>query len=301
MTMGIEGNSAAPSGDAITESAIEAKADEPANDAAKIETPKMEAPQIDRFRIDAPPIQTVRVELPIVEAPKLADVTPAAEPDAPPANGTQPASSVAEPAAAAHDSKRSYRFAVLAASVAGAAAIGALCGALSAAALMRPADVTAAIPVGEETLQSGLTQLRTDLAALRTSIETATKSTNGQFAKIAERFDRIDRAQADPASRIAKAVEMLERLVGRDTTGSVTASKSANAAMPGQASQAPVIEGWVVREVYRGTAIVQGRGFGPIEVEAGDTIPGVGRVEAIRKQDSRWIVVTSRGIITSPR
>jgi len=296
--MGIEGNWA-PSGDVASQSAIEAKAGKPANDVAKIKTPK-----IDAFNSEVHPIETVQVELPIVEAPKLADVKPAGEPDASSADRAQPpASSIAEPAAAGAASKRSYRFALLAASVAGAAALGALCGALGAAALMRPADATAAIPAGEETLalQSGLAQLRTDLAALRTSIETATKSTNGQFDKIAERFDRVDRAQADPASRIAKAVETLERLVGRDTTGSVTPPKSASAAMLGQASQAPVIEGWIVREVYRGTAIVQRRGFGAIEVEAGDTIPGVGRVEAIRKQDSRWVVVTSRGIITSPR
>jgi len=296
MSMGIEGNYAPPSSAAVSQSAIEAKADKPANDVAKIETPK-----IDAFNSEVRSIETVQVELPIVEAPKLADVKAAAEPDALSADATElPASPVAEPAAASPASKRSYRFALLAASVAGAAAIGALCGALGAAALMRPADLTAA---GDETrtLQSGLAELRTDLAALRTIIETATKSTNGQFAKIAERFDRVDRAQADPAARIAKAAEAMERLVGRDTTGSISAPKSANAAMPGQASQAQVVEGWIVREVYRGTAIVQGRGFGAIEVEAGDTIPGVGRVEAIRKQDSRWVVVTSRGIITSPR
>src|SRR5262249_7910946 len=119
--------------------------------------------------------------------------------------------------------------------------------------------------------------------------------------KIAERFDRVDRAQADPASRIAKAVETLERLVGRDTTGTVTPPKAASAALLGQAAQAPVIGRWGRGEGYPGTPIVQRRGFGAIEVEAGDTIPGVGRVEAIRKQDSRWVVVTSRGIIISPR
>ena len=294
MTMGIEGNYAAPSGDAVSQSAIEPKADKPPTEVANIETPK-----IDAFNSEVRSIETVQVDLPFVETPKLAEA--AAEPDAPSADATElPASSAAESAAASPASKRSYRFALLAASVAGAAAIGALCGALGAAALMRPADLTAA---GDEThtLQSGLAQLRTDLAALHTSIETATKSTNGQFAKIAERFDRVDRAQADPAARIAKAAEALERLVGRDTTGSISAPKSASAAMPGQGSQAPVIEGWIVREVYRGTAIVQGRGFGAIEVEAGDTIPGVGRVEAIRKQDSRWVVVTSKGLIMPPR
>jgi len=37
-----------------------------------------------------------------------------------------------------------------------------------------------------------------------------------------------------------------------------------------------------------------------IEVEAGDVVPGVGRIESIRRQDGRWMVVTSNGIIPSP-
>jgi hypothetical protein len=30
-------------------------------------------------------------------------------------------------------------------------------------------------------------------------------------------------------------------------------------------------------------------------------VPGLGRVDAIRKQDGRWVVVTSRGLITTGR
>ena len=60
------------------------------------------------------------------------------------------------------------------------------------------------------------------------------------------------------------------------------------------------LEGWVVRDVHRGTALIEGR-MGIIEVEQGDLVPGLGRVDAIRKQDGRWVVVTSRGLITSGR
>jgi len=35
-----------------------------------------------------------------------------------------------------------------------------------------------------------------------------------------------------------------------------------------------------------------------MEVEQGDLVPALGRIDAIRKQDGRWVVVTSRGIIT---
>jgi hypothetical protein len=139
--------------------------------------------------------------------------------------------------------------------------------------------------------------LRTDLAALRTSVEASTKVVNGQFAKISERFER---AQAEPAAKIAKAIEALERIekradvASKDITGSVTPP----AASP---PQPQLVEGWVLRDVYRGAAMIQGRRFGMLEVEPGDTIPGLGRVEAVRKQDGRWVVVTSKGLIVSPR
>ena len=69
---------------------------------------------------------------------------------------------------------------------------------------------------------------------------------------------------------------------------------------PGRPQQA-ILEGWVVRNVYRGTAIVQSRRFGTIDVEPGDTLPGAGRIENIKQQDGRWVVVTSRGLIVSMR
>src|SRR5205807_1470137 len=102
-------------------------------------------------------------------------------------------------------------------------------------------------------------------------------------------------------AKISKAIESLERLEKRaeatpakDVTGSVpTPATSASAAQP-------VVGGWVVRNVYQGVAFIQGR-IGLMEVEPGDVVPGVGRVESIRKQDGRWVVVTSKGIITSPR
>ena len=43
----------------------------------------------------------------------------------------------------------------------------------------------------------------------------------------------------------------------------------------GAPANAGVIEGWVVRDVYRGTALIEGR-MGMIEVDKGDTVPGLG-------------------------
>jgi hypothetical protein len=60
----------------------------------------------------------------------------------------------------------------------------------------------------------------------------------------------------------------------------------------------PTVEGWVLRDVGYGGALIDGR-RGTFEVYAGDMIPGVGRVDAIRRQDGRWVVVTSRGLIVA--
>jgi hypothetical protein len=77
----------------------------------------------------------------------------------------------------------------------------------------------------------------------------------------------------------------------------VPATAAVAAAEP---ARARVIDGWTVRHVSRGVAVIQGRRIGAIEVEAGDIVPGVGRIESIRRQDGRWVVLTSNGMITSP-
>lgn len=59
-----------------------------------------------------------------------------------------------------------------------------------------------------------------------------------------------------------------------------------------------VVEGWVLRNVYGGSAVVEGRP-GLIQVMPGDSLPGVGRVETITRQDGRWVVVTERGLIVA--
>ena len=59
-----------------------------------------------------------------------------------------------------------------------------------------------------------------------------------------------------------------------------------------------MVDGWALRDVGNGGALIEGRG-GIYEVYAGDPVPGLGRVHAIRKQDGRWVVVTSKGLIVS--
>jgi hypothetical protein len=59
------------------------------------------------------------------------------------------------------------------------------------------------------------------------------------------------------------------------------------------------IDGWMLREVTNGTAVLEGPN-GTWTVKRGDTVPGVGRVESIVLWGKRWIVATSKGLISTP-
>jgi hypothetical protein len=58
------------------------------------------------------------------------------------------------------------------------------------------------------------------------------------------------------------------------------------------------IEGWIVLDVVGQRATLEGPG-GTWSVMSGDTVPGVGKVESIVRWGSRWIVATSRGLIST--
>jgi hypothetical protein len=207
---------------------------------------------------------------------------------------------------------RVSRFTLLAASLALAAALGGMAGALAAYGLARPGPLPA-VAAGRtnldeiQALKENVVQARVELAALKVSIDSANRNAGAQFTRIGERIERIERIQAEPTTKLNKAVEMLDRMARGDggaqpkeVTGSVAPSPPAHANGPNQPSPKSGVEGWVVRDVHRGTALIEGR-MGMIEVEQGDLVPGLGRVDAIRKQDGRWVVVTSRGLITSGR
>jgi hypothetical protein len=221
-------------------------------------------------------------------------------------------------------SARASRFAMLAGAVTVAAALGSLAGALAASGFVRSAlpvpAVVATAPHDTRTVQTALEQMRSELAALRTGVEVGTRNTNSQFGKITERFDRVERAQAERSAKLAKATEALEKLERRadaptkEITGSIPAQPVASApaavpaAAPAAAAHAPAppaqpqpVPGWSVRDVYRGIALLQSARTGMMEVEAGDTVPYLGRIESIRRHEGRWVVVTSKGVITSTR
>ena len=58
------------------------------------------------------------------------------------------------------------------------------------------------------------------------------------------------------------------------------------------------IEGWTIREVIGNTVVLHGPD-GVWRATQGDTVPGVGRIDSIVRWGSRWIVATTRGLIST--
>ena len=59
------------------------------------------------------------------------------------------------------------------------------------------------------------------------------------------------------------------------------------------------IDGWTLREVVDGTAVLEGPG-GVWRAKRGDSVPGLGRIIGILRWGNRLIVATSKGLISTP-
>ncbi|MGY4433827.1 outer membrane murein-binding lipoprotein Lpp [Bradyrhizobium sp. F1.13.1] len=212
------------------------------------------------------------------------------------------------------------RLSAMAAVVAIAASVGAISGALATAGMMHFASPAPAQVADTSALESSVARIDADVVALKANVEHTSKTGLGQFNRTNDRLDKLEKAQAEPMAKIAKLSETVDKLratppaapaqaaaavPARETTGSIAPAQVATAAaapVPAapktEIGRLPTVEGWVLRDVSNGGALVEGRN-GLYEVYAGDPIPGVGRVDAIRRQDGRWVVVTSKGLIVA--
>jgi hypothetical protein len=219
-------------------------------------------------------------------------------------------------------SKRS--FPAMAAMLALATVAGAIGGALATSSLNHVAEATATMPAAGA-LEASIARIDADVLALKSGLEHTSKQGVTQFNKASDRLDKIEKAQVEPAAKLAKLTEAVDKLRGapaatvaaapaavpaasKEVTGSVTPPQTVAAATPNapagtvvppkpEVGRLPSIEGWSLADVGYGGALIRSR-RGTFEVYAGDVIPGLGRIDAIRKQDGQWVVVTSKGLIT---
>jgi len=266
------------------------KADASNPDASKAAGPKAETPRIDA------PRSTGRVMI------MSAGERSWSGDDAGPAPESEPGSGMF--------GKR--RLGALAAVVALAAVAGALGGAMATASLghFGGNDTTASV-VANHALEASVARLDADIQALKVGADHASRLGMTQFNKTSERLDKVEKAQLEPAAKLAKLSEAVEKLhaappvtaaavappaAAKETTGSISPPAAATPKV--EVARLPTVEGWSLRDVGNGGAVIEGR-QGIFEVYAGDPVPGLGRIDAIRKQDGHWVVVTSRGLIVA--
>jgi hypothetical protein len=160
-------------------------------------------------------------------------------------------------------------------------------------------------------LEASVARIEADIPTLKANAEYTSEISLAKLSETSGRLDRLEKAQAEPAAKLAKLSDTVQKLqtapvapapvAAAETTGSISPPAAAPVPAPAAASatevgKLPQVEGWRLRGVGRGIALIQGR-RGLFQVHTGTIIPGVGRVDAIRRQDGRWVVVTAKGLI----
>jgi hypothetical protein len=288
-------------------------------------SPKVDAPKVDAVSMEAPKVEASKAEAPKIDAPKVeAPKIDAVKPEAPRFPGKvtimSPGDRVEAKAASAEASSGKRRFGAMAAVVALATVAGALGGALATAGIGKlMAEDSAQASVKDTALETSVARIDAEIVALKAGLEHNSKTTTGQLNKASDRLDKVEKAQAEPAAKLAKLSETVDKLrvaqastptaaaapaPAKDITGSIPQQAAAAPTPPPAAppkpevARLPTVEGWILRDVANGSALIEGR-RGMYEVYAGDPIPGLGRVDAIRRQDGHWVVVTSKGLIVA--
>ncbi|HEU4805460.1 MAG TPA: hypothetical protein VFS91_06590 [Nitrobacter sp.] len=312
----------------------EVKAEAPEVEAPRIEpgveaeAPKAEAPWIaPEIEAEAPKAEAPRIEAPAeAKAPKMdaSRETGNIMIVAPSRNKSWDRASIDRGPASASGTQASSRFgkrrvAAIAAVAALAAITGAIGGSLATSGLGHDvahdvaSEQSSAMASHNQALEAKIKQLESEVATLKTGIDRSAKGDAGQFARVNVRLDKVEKAHAESEAKLTKLNEALDKqhaavapaapptTTATNVTGSVPTAAAVPVPLPTPkpaTARLPAVQGWVLRDVANGGALIEGRS-GIYEVYAGDPVPGLGRVDAIRKQDGRWVVVTSRGLVVA--
>jgi hypothetical protein len=177
---------------------------------------------------------------------------------------------------------RHKRYALLAATVALAAAFGAAVGLKAGGGAATPAHHASLAET--HVMQHTIGKLGKEIAALKARVAAADKATHNEIA-------RLD----------AKTAAQLRNEAAPDITGSIAAPATVPTPLPRPAvtaQQRPLVRNWSIRSVRDGDIFVEGHGE-IFLVQVGAPLPGLGRVQAVRREHGRWLVVTPKGLIVS--
>lgn len=173
------------------------------------------------------------------------------------------------------------------------------------------------LEAGMDTLRAGQAQAaktRAEVDGLTARLDTDKSETRAAIAAAATEAERVRREQEAALPQITARLDRMERKLAAQDAAPAAAPAAAEvsqkaapaAADPAnlppenhEASRKPhLITNWVVRDVYGGVALLEST-RGTIEVALGEVVPGAGRVKAIERRGSGWIVITSRGLVDS--
>jgi hypothetical protein len=122
--------------------------------------------------------------------------------------------------------------------------------------------------------------------------KSATTAGNG-IAGRDELTQRIDQVLTAPTTKASTAAQ--QNIASAEITRQ---AKTLPKPMPVPETRPATIKGWRVRDVVDGTAVLEGPN-GISKAARGDMVPGLGRVDSIVLWGSRWIVSTSKGLIST--
>jgi hypothetical protein len=192
-----------------------------------------------------------------------------------------------------HFRPRHKRYALLAASVAIAAAFGAVVGAAATGGFSKAPAVDIAAMEENKATQQSVAHLTKEITNLKASLEAANKAAHSQIAKLSDRLSHETdiTGSITPPRTVPSAPQ---------ATAPLPAPRPPQVAAVEPPPRFSIVPDWSIRETRDGYVYVQGHGD-VYQVVPGAPLPGLGPVEQIKRQDGRWLVVTPKGIIISMR
>ena len=186
---------------------------------ALMDTPKVDAATMEAAKAEAPKAEDPKAEDPKIEAPKI----DAVKPEAPRFPGNVMIMSPGDraggdaKAAPAEGLSGKRRIGAMAAVVALATVAGALGGALATAGVGKlmagdSAQASTQASVKDSALEASVARIDAEIVALKSSLEHNSRTTTGQINKASDRLDKVEKAQAEPAAKLAKLSETVDKL-----------------------------------------------------------------------------------------
>ncbi|MBM6580110.1 hypothetical protein ILT44_07955 [Microvirga sp. BT689] len=173
-------------------------------------------------------------------------------------------------------------------------------------------------------LSGDLDSLKSTVAAFKEIEHTSSTASASERTKLADKVESLAVSLQEPGRKLTSLEVRLDKMESQimTTLAALNTKPPAPAASAAPAvpatppvteaairEEAPApkpvksepVDGWVLREVYNGAALVESRNRRLYEVMPGGILPGVGKVEAIERRGTRWVVLTDKGFIGTYR